>query len=97
MGCPPLREEPYAGDRLDAQLEDQARRFLATASKNRLDLPRRTLYLSLIFKWYAKDFAAERGSVAAFVLPYLKAGGQAGDLKIAYTDYEWSLNARSRP
>ena len=33
MGCPPLRNEPYTGDRLGAQLDDQARRFLSNPAE----------------------------------------------------------------
>jgi hypothetical protein len=36
-GCPQLRAEPYVSPRLDSQLDDQAKRFLATAEKNRFD------------------------------------------------------------
>lgn len=95
-GCPFLRHEPYSAERLDAQLEDQTRGFLAEPAKNRLDLPRRTLFLSPIFKWYAKDFSAKSGSVLFFALPYFEAREHAKDLRLAYTDYDWSLNERSR-
>ena len=35
MGCPPLRNEPYTGERLFAQLDDQARRFLSNPARFR--------------------------------------------------------------
>lgn len=56
LGCPPLRNEPYSGERLDAQLDDQTRRFLATPSKFRVDRTRGTVGLSPIFDWYGDDF-----------------------------------------
>jgi len=37
MGCPPLRREPYAGDRLSTQLDDQAKQFFANPKKFRID------------------------------------------------------------
>ncbi|MFN2567708.1 MAG: DUF547 domain-containing protein, partial [Gemmatimonadaceae bacterium] len=50
-GCPPLRSEAYRGERLDAQLEDQARRFLLESpEKNRVDVASRTVYVSPIFQ-----------------------------------------------
>jgi len=56
--CPNLRSEAYRGDRLDAQLEDQARRFLADANKGlRLDGRHSTILVSKIFDWYGVDFA----------------------------------------
>ena len=37
VGCPMLREEAFVATRLDAQLEEQARRFLSDRSRNRFD------------------------------------------------------------
>ena len=37
IGCPMLREEAYVAERLDAQLEEQARRFLSDRTRNRFD------------------------------------------------------------
>ncbi|MHC4517985.1 MAG: DUF547 domain-containing protein [Planctomycetota bacterium] len=56
MGCPTLRDEPYVGDRLGEQLDDQTHRFLASRKKFRIDRGKRTVYVSPIFKWFAKDF-----------------------------------------
>jgi len=55
-GCPPLRDEPYAGARLDAQLDGQARAFLSNPEKFRIDRKDGVVYLSSIFKWYGQDF-----------------------------------------
>jgi Protein of unknown function, DUF547 len=94
-GCPPLRREAYVAERLDEQLSDQAREFLATTAKNRIEIGERTVYLSPIFKWYGGDFEKQSGSVLKALEPYWPAGagaGAAGDFKIRYTDYDWSLN-----
>ncbi len=56
MGCPKLRNVPYAGDRLDAQLDDQAKTFLANPKKFRIDYKQHEVFLSPIFKWFGKDF-----------------------------------------
>jgi len=97
--CPPLRREAYLGARLDEQLADQARQFLATPAKNRVEAADRTVYLSPLFKWYGGDFEKKAGSVLAALAPYWP--GQPGaaalsDFKIRYTDYDWSLNEQSR-
>jgi hypothetical protein len=55
-GCPPLRSEAYTAERLDAQLDDQTRQFLANPIKFRIDRQKGTVYLSPIFKWYGSDF-----------------------------------------
>ena len=101
QGCPPMRSEPYVGARLDRQLDDQARQFLATTEKNRFDPATGTLWLSPIFKWYQEDFTGRTGSLAAYVKPFLpdesrRALEPATKVKVRYTDYDWSLNERSR-
>jgi hypothetical protein len=56
IGCPMLREEAYVAARLDAQLEQQAQRFLSDRSRNRFDAKGGGLELSRIFDWYGKDW-----------------------------------------
>lgn len=56
MGCPPLRSEPYNGENLESQLDDQTRTFLANPQKFRIDREKGVVYLSPIFKWYGADF-----------------------------------------
>lgn len=96
-GCPPLRDEPFMPDRLDQQLQDQGRRFLSESEKNRLEPSTRTLWLSPIFEWFAGDFTAGGRSITEFVKPMLPetirnqlAG--LGELKVRFTEYDWSLN-----
>jgi len=99
-GCPPLRPEAYTGARLDAQLEDQARAFLARSpDKNRVDVPSRTVYLSPILDWYRDDFGGTRQAVGRYVARFFPEGPakellQSGDFELKYTDYDWSLNKR---
>ncbi len=61
MGCPPLRNEPYQGDKLDEQLDDQTRRFLGNSAKFKIDRGKNRLYLSSIFDWFAGDFVKKYG------------------------------------
>jgi len=56
MGCPPLRNEPYTGEELDVQLDDQSEKFLANPEKLRIDREAARVYLSPIFKWFGEDF-----------------------------------------
>jgi hypothetical protein len=97
-GCPPLRTEPYVGDRLEAQLADQARVFLAQTAKNRFDPDSGTLWLSPIFDWYRDDFLAAAPSLEAYVRPLLPAdaatalGAATGPVRVRFSDYDWRLN-----
>jgi len=58
LSSPPLRNEPYYGDRLDEQLDDQARRFLSNPLAFRIDVEKRRVYLSALFELssHGKEF-----------------------------------------
>ena len=104
VGCPMLREEAFVADRLDAQLEQQAERFMADRSRNRWSSQRQRLELSKIFDWYGEDFELGHrgiGSLAAFAARHadLLADAPAdrerirnGTVKIVFLDYDWALN-----
>jgi len=96
LSCPPLRREPYRAAGLDAQLEDNVRRWLADPRKGaRLERSGRALLLSPIFDWFADDFAED---VVPFVAAHLAAEdahwiqSQGLSLRIRYFEYDWSLN-----
>jgi hypothetical protein len=94
-GCPPLRTEPFRGDRLDGQLDDQSRRYLASPAGLRVEPGGRKVAVSSIFKWFADDFEPV-GGVRFFVSRYApqtaRAALEAKDTKLAFFDYDWSLN-----
>jgi len=58
VGCPMLREEAYVSRRLEAQLEEQARRFLSDRSRNRYDPGSGRLEVSRIFDWFKEDWTS---------------------------------------
>ena len=95
VGCPMLREEAYAAVRLEAQLEEQARRFLSDRSRNRVRGER--LEVSRIFDWFKEDFEPRAGYFARYaeVLgddAQQRAALGAGKLALRFLDYDWSLN-----
>ncbi|PSB07526.1 DUF547 domain-containing protein [Pleurocapsa sp. CCALA 161] len=55
-GCPKLRTEPYSGEKLSAQLDEQTKTFLAIPDNFRIDRDSERVYVSSIFKWFGKDF-----------------------------------------
>ena len=96
-GCPPLRTEPYSADKLNDQLEDQARTYLG--SKYGLVVKGQSVEVSAIFKWFGGDFTKKYGSAMGFVEKYAPddkkpivklANGKAG-----YLDYDWTLNEQA--
>jgi hypothetical protein len=58
VGCPMLREEAYVASRLDEQLEEQARRFLADRTRNRFNPQSGRLEVSEIFRWFREDWTS---------------------------------------
>lgn len=102
MGCPPLRSEAYDGNRLDEQLDSQARAFLLDApTKNRVDVGTRTFHVSPIlveFRDYIKDFGGSERSVMLYVARYYPPGEakrllEGGTLRVVRTEYDWALNS----
>lgn len=103
IGCPALRDEAYLAGRLETQLEEATRLFLADRSRNRLS-GGDTLEISSIFKWYQEDFASGwRGAttLAEFLALYGHSLGmnseqaerlRAGEMEIDYLEYDWKLN-----
>lgn len=61
LSGPPLRDEPYYGDILYRQLDDQVKRFLATPKAFKIDREKREVHLSAMFdpKWYGQVFSGK--------------------------------------
>ena len=88
--CPPLRAEPYAGNGLGAQLDEQATGYLNTNPLGVKPENGGKVALSQIFEWYAKDFAPAGGAVP-FINKYRREKLPA-DVKVTFQKYDWSLN-----
>lgn len=95
-GCPPLRSDPYTAQQLDSQLSEQVSAFLADTQKNFIDDKSKTIHLSLIFKWYKKDFGGTSEALLGFCAAYwpgsLESSAARSQFKIRFTHYDWALN-----
>lgn len=91
--CPQLRNEPFEGDTLENQLDDQARIFINDTKHN--FIKDNTFYISKIFKWFKEDFS---DNPLMFIRRYasrdltLRLNTPGQEIKISYLDYDWSLN-----
>ncbi|MFA7555907.1 MAG: DUF547 domain-containing protein [Spongiibacteraceae bacterium] len=104
IGCPALRAEAYAGNKLDQQLDEQTTVFLSDRNRNRIE--NTTIKLSSIFKWYREDF--EKGwkgfnHLEDFLLAHTEVIGistslveklKKGNANIEFLDYDWRLNGK---
>lgn len=98
-GCPLLREEAYRGDepgRLEAQLQDQTRRFLTDRNRQRVEGGQ--LLHSKIFDWYAEDFGPSPKAWLAARADWLADDVETRErvrqqqLPLHALDYDWRLN-----
>lgn len=104
IGCPALREEAFAPERLELQLDEQAQRFMSDRSRNRYNAQRGRLEVSKIFDWFGEDFRlGHRGiaSLPAFAARYADQLADApadrekvrgAQVEITFLDYDWKLN-----
>ncbi|MEM6452667.1 MAG: DUF547 domain-containing protein [Cyanobacteria bacterium P01_D01_bin.105] len=108
ISCPYLRQEPFTGEDLDAQLDDQVRIFLSREEVLNIDRENNVVSLSKIFDWFGQDwvptYGVEEGfagskneqAVLNFISGYLEEDDrtylEAGGYDIRYSDYDWALN-----
>lgn len=97
VSCANLAPEPYQGNTLIKQLEEQGKQFLADPQKGlRIDREKKIIYLSQIFKFDQKDFDKLGGGAVNFILPYLSSQDrklvQKEQFSIDYLDYDWKSN-----
>ena len=106
VGCPPLAADPYRAATLEAQLDEAARRYLA--SERGLKVDGGTLRVSKILEWYGEDFVprfapdaagkpgrverAARAVVARYGPPEAAALARNASTRVRFLDYDWSLN-----
>jgi Protein of unknown function, DUF547 len=104
IGCPALREEAFVADRLEAQLDEQATRFMADRTRNRYNPQNGKLEVSKIFDWFGEDFRlGHKGitSLNAFLARYAvqladapadRDAVRGQKLPVTFLDYDWKLN-----
>jgi hypothetical protein len=58
LSSPPLRNDPYYGNDLSRQLDEQAERFLSSPLAFGIDREKQKVYLSALFQssWYGREF-----------------------------------------
>ncbi len=103
LASPMLRNEPYEGAKLDAQLDDQARKFMADPRHFQVDRTAKEVRVSEIFRRYVEDFATavipapytrESYTIDKLAGPYLNDADRAflRDARVRFVPYDWTLN-----
>ena len=88
FSCPPLRSQAFDAERLDAQLEEQARNFVNDTRRNTLG--DKQPKVSALFDWYKDDFT-KNGTVIDYLNQYAE-NKLAEGTEYGFMDYDWSLN-----
>lgn len=88
FSCPPLLNEAFTAEKLEQQLIQVTKVFLADSRRNTITPDK--IEISKIFKWFSKDFK-QNGSLIDFLNTYsdVKINAKA---KKKYKDYNWDLN-----
>ena len=89
-GCPPLLNEAFTGEKLQTQLDSQAKAFINDGNRNKIKSATKA-DMSKIFTWFSGDFKKAAPSVIAFINKFAttKLSEKA---ELTYQDYDWSLN-----
>lgn len=96
IGCPRLLNEAYTPERLDEQLDRNARHFFAQPQNFRVDPATGVVSLSSILKWFGEDFGPNEAAVLATISRWVPES--ARDLlirpqdSVRYLEYNWALN-----
>jgi hypothetical protein len=88
FSCPPLLNEAFTAQKVDAQLDTLSRRFVNDTQRNTITA--NSIEISEIFNWFAKDFKTN-GSIIDFLNKYSDTP-IAKNAKKRFKDYNWSLN-----
>lgn len=104
VSCPDRQQKIFHGDKLDEELDEMVRIFLANTGKGaNIDRNKRQITVSWIFKADNKLFDGEgHPSLIKFLLRYLPAKDaewldtHRETISINYLDHDWALNDLSR-
>lgn len=86
--CPPLLDEAYVGERIDAQLDAKMRAFVNDPTRN--DLSGNPIRISKLFEWYQGDFGGSANAVLGYLGKWTDKNVRGR--KIEHLEYSWVLN-----
>ncbi|MHA1935053.1 MAG: DUF547 domain-containing protein [Candidatus Thorarchaeota archaeon] len=102
LGCPLLKDGLYSAENIDKELDASTKLYLSSQEGLRLDKEKDILYVSMIFKWYKKDFESSGKKVIDYIREYAPNHIQAfiddkkGDVKLKNIEYDWALNVSAQ-
>ena len=93
LGCPELANFAFTADKLDQQLNERTKKVINDPEFIKVDPKKQSAKLSMLFKWYEKDFTFDHPDVLAFINDY-RNKPIPSTFKISHYEYDWRLNNR---
>ncbi|GAA5021122.1 hypothetical protein GCM10011506_03350 [Marivirga lumbricoides] len=91
-GCPELANFAFNPENLEEQLVSRTTRAVNNPEFIKVDNQTKKVNVSMIFKWYEKEFLEGNATVLAYINKY-RTQKIPGDYSIQFYDYDWSLNS----
>ena len=85
--CPPVRNEAFTPENVDAMLEAATRSFVNNSQSN--EIASKSIKVSKIFQWYAADFP----NLVSFLNKYSDKKVNKSAV-VSFQNYDWSLNGK---
>ncbi len=98
IGCPRLLNEAYTPEKIQRQLEANAKDFFSRPRNLSIDTQTKQIKLSSIMSWFGDDFGKTREDQLRYISNYFpdsaKAVSRDGFL-VGFQDYDWNLNSKN--
>ncbi|WP_296620210.1 DUF547 domain-containing protein [Marivirga sp.] len=91
IGCPELANFAFTADKLDTQLNERTTNSINNPDFIKVKSNENLVELSMIFKWYERDFKMKADDVMAYINQYRK-NKIPSSFNIDHYPYDWSLN-----
>jgi len=102
LGCPLLKDGFYSAENLDKELDAATRLYLSSSEGLRLNKVEGILYVSMIFKWYKKDFEATGKNIVEYIREYAPdyirefIDEKQSKLNLKNFEWDWTLNVSAQ-
>ncbi|KAK7108643.1 uncharacterized protein [Littorina saxatilis] len=99
--CPPIKT--YSAAEVMEQLQLAAEAFVDGPDGCEIDMAKKIVHLSMIFKWYQEDFGNNDEQVVQWIRDHMQEGEKKNQLtelingkkfKVKYLKYDWSVNSK---
>jgi len=91
IGCPELADFAFTADNLDAKLNERTRNSINNPDFIKVNNQENKVEISMIFKWYDRDFKMKAENVMAYINKY-RNQKIPSNYDYSFYEYDWGLN-----